>query len=373
MKKYSLLLSLLIIACISVFGNNEDSLYLATHYTKAEYQIPMRDGVKLYTIVYSPKDKSVKYPILFNRTPYNIAPYGQEMGFNFRRGLFPGFLREGFIFVFQDLRGRFMSEGVFQHMTPFIENKKSKNDVDENSDAYDTMDWLIKNIDNNNGRIGMWGISYPGFYTSCATINSHPALKCVSPQAPIGDWFFDDAHHHGAFFLSAMFDFLAVMDQPRHGFQQDWFIPYHWKTPDGYSFFKEMEPLGNAKTTYFGDSIAFWDDCMNHPNYDEFWQKRNIIPHLKNIRPAVMVVGGWYDAEDLYGSFHTYQSIEKQNPGIKNSIVIGPWIHGGWARTDGSYLGNVSFGDKNSLFYRDSLELPFFKFYLKDKGPFNLA
>jgi putative CocE/NonD family hydrolase len=370
--KYAFLLFLFVNTNLFAANIDIDTIYLLEHYSKAEYQIPMRDGVKLYTIIYSPKDSSIKYPILLNRTPYNIAPYGIDMKFTFRRGLSPAFLREGYIFVFQDVRGRFMSEGIFQHMTPFIDDKKSKNDVDEGSDAYDTMEWLIKNLENQNGRIGMWGISYPGFYSSCAAINAHPALKCVSPQAPIGNWYFDDVHHNGAFFLIANFDFFAVMDLPRHGFTKDWIEPYNWKTPEGYSFFMNLGPLRNAKLKYFGDSIGFWNDIVAHPNYDDFWQVRNILPHLKNIKPAILVVGGWYDAEDLYGTFKTYQSIEINNPGIKNTLVIGPWIHGGWARTDGSFLGNISFDYKTSLFYRDSIELPFFNYYLKEKGSLNL-
>ncbi|MCJ7446231.1 MAG: CocE/NonD family hydrolase [Bacteroidales bacterium] len=372
--KYLFLFFLLINTKIfAVVKINEDSLYLVQHYTKAEYQIPMRDGIKLFTIVYTPKDDTKKYPILFNRTPYNVAPYGTEMGFSFRRGLFPAYLREGYIFVFQDVRGRFMSEGVFRHIPPFIDNKKSKKDVDEGSDAYDTVDWLIKNLNNHNGRVGMWGISYSGYYATCAAINAHPALKCISPQAPISDWFFDDMHHHGAFFLAAMFDFLSIMDLPRQRLTNDWVFAYDFKTPDGYGFYLRLEPLPNAKTWYFGDSIAFWNDLVNHPDYDDFWQKRNILPHLRNIKPAVLVVGGWYDAEDLYGTFKTYQSTENNNPRINNSIVIGPWIHGGWARTDGSFLGNVSFNIKTSLYYRDSIELPFFNYYLKDKGTLRLA
>lgn len=354
-------------------AQNPDSLYLVQHYTKYEYEIPMRDGVKLFTVVYSPKDQRVKYPILYNRTPYNVAPYGKDIGFSFRRGLFPQFLREGYIFVFQDVRGRFMSEGQFRHMTSFIDNKQSKTDVDEGSDAYDTIDWLLKNIKNHNGKVGMWGISYPGYYTTCAAINAHPALVCVSPQAPIADWFFDDMHHHGAFFLAANFDFLAEMDIPRHGKTKVWKHAYKFDNPDGYDFFMKLEPLSQAKSMYFGDSIAFWNELVAHPNYDDFWQKRNILPHLKNIKPAVLIVGGWYDAEDLYGTFKTYKTIEKNNPGIRNSLVIGPWIHGGWARTDGSYLGNVSFEIKSSMFYRDSIELPFFNYYLKGKGRLNLA
>jgi putative CocE/NonD family hydrolase len=368
------LIVFLLLACFPwwTYASREDSVYFSHNYDKAEYLIPMRDGVKLFTIVYTPKDHSVQYPILLNRTPYSVAPYGEGKDFNFRGGLSPAYMHEGFIFVFQDVRGRFMSEGTFEHVTPFIVNKKSNKDVDESSDAYDTMDWLLKNVDNHNGRIGMWGISYPGFYTSCAAINAHPALKCVSPQAPIGDWFFDDAHHHGAFFLGAMLDFLGAVDLPRHGRYKDWVLAYNWGTHDGYSFFKELGPVQNVKKQYFGDSIRFWNSIVDHPNYDEFWQKRNILPHLNKIRPAVLIVGGWYDAEDLYGTFKTYKNIESQNPGIKNSVVIGPWYHGGWARNDGASLGNVSFGSKTSLFFRDSVELPFFNYYLKDKGSLDL-
>lgn len=363
------LLFFLLIICIKSIAEvtNTDSLFLAENYTKTEVKIPMRDGVNLFTVVYSPKDQTVKYPVLFNRTPYSVVPYGTEMGFSFRRGLFPQFLREGYIFVFQDVRGRFMSEGNFRHMTPHIENKSNKLQVDESSDAYDSIEWLLKNIKNNNGRVGMWGISYPGFYCSCAAINAHPALKCVSPQAPISDWFYDDPHHHGAFFTS-MIDFVAAMDIPRKHPYQDWLQPYNWGTPDGYNFMLNLGALSNVKKQFFGDSIAFWNDLSAHPNYDRFWQERNILPYLKNLKPAILVVGGWYDAEDLYGTFHTYQSMNNNSPQGNIKMVIGPWIHGGWARTDGDFLGNVSFDQKTSLYYRDSIELPFFNYYLKDLG-----
>lgn len=370
MKKLILVFALLIGVQIA-YSQYDDSAYLAENYVKTEAYIPMRDGVKLYTIIYSPKDQSTTYPIILNRTPYSIPPYGDEMGFVFRRGLHPGFLREKFIFVFQDLRGRFMSEGEFVHMRPFIENKTTQDQIDESSDAYDTMDWLVKNVKNNNGRIGMFGISYPGFYTSMATINAHPALKCASPQAPISDWFFDDPHHHGAFFQQ-MVSFVAAMDVPRIHPYQNWIQPYNWDTPDGYNFYLNLGVMSNVNKKYFGDSIAYWNEIMAHPNYDNYWQARSILPHLKNIKPAVLIVGGWFDAEDLYGTFHTYQAMDKNTPNNKVKMVIGPWIHGGWARTDGDHLGNVSFDQKTSLYYRDSIELPFFTYYLKDKGNLNL-
>lgn len=365
---FSLILSL----AATTTASKPDSLYLVNHYTKQEVYIPMRDGTKLFTIIYTPKDKSENYPVLFNRTPYSISPYGEAMDFSFRRGLFPAFLREKFIFVFQDVRGRFMSEGKFEHMRPHLSQKQQPSQIDESSDAYDTMDWLVKNLSNHNGNIGMWGISYPGYYTSCAAIDAHPALKCVSPQAPISDWFFDDPHHHGAFFLAGMLGFFAAMDIPRQQPYQDWIKTYDWGTPDGYQFYMDLGPLSNVKTRFFGDSIAFWNELVDHPNYDHFWQERTILPHLKDIKPAVLVVGGWYDAEDLYGTFNTYKTIEKQSPKTDNNLVVGPWIHGGWARNDGDHLGNVSFDQKTSLFYRGSIELPFFVHHLKGKGELNL-
>lgn len=372
MKFFLLALIFVLSTHLFAFSQNADSLYLAENYTKTEAYIPMRDGVKLYTIIYSPKNQSTTYPIILNRTPYNIAPYGDEMGFVFRRGLHPEFLREKFIFVFQDLRGRFMSEGEFVHMRPFIENKTKPEQIDESSDAWDTVDWLVRNVKNNNGRVGMFGISYPGFYSSCAAIDAHPALKCVSPQAPISDWFFDDPHHHGAFFQS-MVDFIAALDVPRKHPYQNWIEPYDWGTTDGYNFYMDLGVMSNVNKRYFGDSIAYWNEMMAHPNYDAYWQARNILPHLKNIKTAVLIVGGWYDAEDLYGTFNTYQAMDKNSANNNVKMVIGPWIHGGWARTDGDFLGNVSFDQKTSLYYRDSIELPFFTYYLKDKGTLNLA
>ncbi|MBN1396673.1 MAG: CocE/NonD family hydrolase [Bacteroidetes bacterium] len=370
--KYLCLLCLFVYMQAAAAGMDGDSLFFIENYTKSEYQIQMRDGIKLFTAIYSPKDSSDKYPILILRTPYDVRPYGAQMDFPFNKiGLHPEFLREKFIFVFQDVRGRFMSEGNFRHMTPFVENKQTAKDVDESSDAYDTIDWLIKNLKNHNGRAGLWGISYPGFYASCAAINAHPALKCVSPQAPIGDWYYDDVHHHGALALPII-ELIAAMGLPRYDLTKEWLNGYNFKSADGYSFYMNLEPLRRVKEKYFGDSIAFWNEVVNHPDYDEYWQKLNILPHLKNITPAVMVVGGWYDAEDLYGTFKTYKNIEINNPETANTLVIGPWIHGGWARTDGSFLGNVSFGMETAVFYRDSIELPFFKYYLKDKGLLNL-
>jgi uncharacterized protein len=346
--------------------------YIKDHYTKREVYIPMRDGVKLFAVIYEPKDKAQKYPIMFDRTPYSVAPYGPT---EFRTSLGPSdlFAREGYIFVYQDVRGRYMSEGDFEDVRPYIPNKPG-NQIDETSDAYDTVEWLIKNVPNNNGRVGVWGISYPGFYSSMTAIDGHPAVKAVSPQAPIGDWFHgDDTNHNGALFLAQNFSFFAYLGQvrPKPTGSNDYLKPYPWRTPDGYKFYLEMGGLGKSGDLLWqkaGFRSKFWDQLLLHPNYDQFWKDRNILPNLKNIRAAVMTVGGWYDNEDLYGALETYRSIEKQNPGIYNVLVMGPWFHGGWSRSDGEWLGTAYFGGKTGVYYRSTYELPFFNYFLKDKG-----
>ena len=338
-------------------------------YTKAEHMIAMRDGVKLFTAVYAPKDISQQYPILLNRTPYSCSPYGRN-AYKDTIGPSPLFVKEGYIIVYQDVRGAWMSEGTYVNMRPQNDHKSTPSDIDESSDTYDTIDWLVKNIPNNNGRVGMWGISYPGFYTAVGTIDAHPALKAASPQAPISDWFIgDDFHHNGTLFLPHAFNFFVGFGKPRPKpttVGDD--SRFNHGTPDGYRFFLEMGPLANADRKYLHGNIAYWNEMMQHPNYDSWWQARNTRPHLKNIRPAVMTVGGWFDAEDLFGALNTYKSVEKQSPGAFNILVMGPWFHGGWSRGDGEGLGEVRFGSKTSVFYRENIELPFFNYYLKDKG-----
>jgi putative CocE/NonD family hydrolase len=280
--------------------------------------------------------------------------------------------QEGYIFVYQDVRGRWMSEGEFIDARPYNPNKKGS-EIDESSDTYDTIEWLLKNVSNHNGRVGQWGISYPGFYTSMGIIDAHPALKAASPQAPVGDWFIgDDWHHHGAFFLIDAFNFYSVIGQPRPKPTSVAPPPFDHGTPDGYRFFLEMGPLANANRKYFKNEIAFWNDLMKHGTYDDFWKARRVMPHLKKIKPAVMVVAGWFDAEDLYGTLNTYQAIEKQNPGLFNILVMGPWCHGCWARPDFSSLGNIQFGSNTSGYYQEKIEKVFFDYYLKDKGPVHL-
>ena len=347
--------------------------YITGNYTKREVMIPMRDGVKLFTSIYEPKAQTEKYPIMLDRTPYTVAPYGAD---KFKTNLGPNglFAREGYIFAYQDVRGRWASEGEFVDVRPETAKPGTK-EIDESTDSYDTVDWLIKNVANNNGRVGIWGISYPGFYTSTAVINSHPAIKAASPQAPVSDWFHgDDMHHNGALFLAQNYDFFGFFGQPRPQPETPATTTakeFPKGTEDGYNYFKDLGGLKETADNYenkLGTRIKFWDEMMAHPNYDQYWKDRNVLPKLKNVKAAVMTVGGWYDNEDLFGALETYQHIERQNPGIYNVLVVGPWFHGGWERGDGDWLGTAYFGEKTALYYQSKIELPFFNKFLKDKG-----
>jgi putative CocE/NonD family hydrolase len=336
-------------------------------YLKSEHQISMRDGKRLFTIVYAPRDASQKYPILIQRTPYSSGPYGEA----YRSPLGPSslFQQEGYIFVYQDVRGTFMSEGEFEDVRPHLPEKKSNNDIDESSDTYDTIEWLIKNIPNNNGRAGVWGISYPGFYATTALMEAHPALKAASPQAPIADWFIgDDDHHNGAFFLFDCFSFNMFFGMPRPQPTPNQFKSFNMGTPDAYQFFLALGPVANAQKKFFHGQNKYWNDVTTHTVYDEFWRQRSVLPHLKKVTPAVMVVGGWFDAEDLYGPLNIYQAIEQNNPATSNVLVMGPWSHGGWARGAGESLGAIRFAAKTGEWYREKLELPFFNHHLNHKG-----
>ena len=337
-------------------------------YTKYEYRIPMRDGVKLFTSVYVPKDDSKPYPFLMTRTPYSVRPYGIDV---YPENLGPGaaFGKEGYIFVYQDVRGRWNSEGEYVNMRPHNPKKTGK-EIDESSDTYDTIEWLVKNVPNNNGKLGLTGISYPGFYTSAGMIDAHPALKAASPQAPISDWFIgDDFHHNGVLFLPHCFNFMANFGKPRPGpttkFQ---YLPFDHGTTDGYDFFLKMGSIYNADAKYYKGEVAFWNEVTKHGNYDDFWKSKNLRPHLKAIKPAVMTVGGWFDAENLFGALETFKNTEKNSPDNPNNmIVMGPWDHGGW-RGDGDRLGPVRFNAKTGVYFREQMELPFFEYHLKGKG-----
>lgn len=368
--KHSLTFLLSCIASFLLAQTNpaQDSAFIRDNFTKREVMIPMRDGKSLFTAIYTPKDVSKKYPILMRRTPYSCSPYGADAyATNFQNMYLA---RAGYIMVFQDVRGRFMSEGEFVDVRPYGQGK-----FDEATDTYDTVDWLLKNASGNNGNVGVLGISYPGFYATMAVLAGHPAIKAVSPQAPVTDWFVgDDFHHNGAFFLMDGFSFYSgfgkVRPKPTTDFSQAF---QDWNTPDNYDFYLKAGALRNFSEKYGMKDIPFWQDLMQHPNYDAFWQARNPRPHLKNIKPAVMTVGGLFDAEDCWGAWNTYKALESQNPAShSNRIVMGPWVHGGWARGKGDRLGSVVFGQMSSDFYQREIEFKFFEHYLKGNGAMDL-
>ncbi len=351
------------------------------HYTKYEYQIPMRDGVRLFTVVYVPKDSSKTYPFLMDRTPYSVGVRaGDELHYGvdyYPASLGPShdFETAGYIFVRQDVRGRFMSEGTWQEMTPHRNPQRAKGQGVESEDMHDTVDWLLKHVANNNGKVGINGISYGGFYTSSSIIDSHPAIKAASPQAPIADLFMnDDSYHGGAFMLAANFDFYSAFTEEKNPTP----LPkkrehFDYGTEDGYAFFLSHLTLPKIVATLNPKQQAFLVPTIEHATYDDFWKTRNILPHLNNIKAAVLTVGGWYDAEDLQGTLSTYQAIKRQNTGIYNGLVMGPWVHGGWARNDGAALGNVKFDAKTSEQYRKTILFPFFEQHLKGAPNKNAA
>ena len=366
----------------------QDSAFVRQHYRKLDRRVAMRDGTKLYTVLYVPLDAGPgrRYPFLMTRTPYSAGPYGED---SYRlRGPGPSreLSEEQYIFVYQDVRGRYQSEGQFEEMTPALPTAASDKarrrgprgqpaPHDESTDTYDTIEWLLKNVPDNNGRVGIMGISYPGFYATASLPTAHPALKAVSPQAPVTDEFMgDDARHNGAFYLLDNFDFTNFFDVPRPQPLARYETLFKAQPADAYQFFLDLGPIKNANgPQYFNGRARIWNEYLQHDTYDAYWQARNIRPRLTGVRPAVLVVGGWFDAEDLFGALHTYQAIEKQNPGTTNRLVMGPWTHGAWSRPDWSTFGPLNFGANTAEYYRQTLETPFFNHYLKDKGDFNPA
>ena len=361
---------LLFILGVPFSSYSQSSEALKQKYDKQEVYITMRDGIRLFTSIYTPKNNSVTHPILLNRTPYDIEPGGKE-SYNYFVQLYSRYTDDEYIMVFQDVRGKYMSEGEFEDIRPVIPEKKSKKDIDESTDTWDSVDWLVKNVPKNNGNVGIYGISYPGFYSTMGIIASHPAIKAVSPQAPVTAWFMgDDFHHNGAFFLLDCFSFYYSFG-PRHkSLTRTGFPSFKWPVPDSYDFLLSAGAVKNLSPRYLGDSIKFWNDAFTNPDYDNFWKARDPRQFLKNVTPAVMTVGGWFDAEDLYGTLHTYSAIESQNsPSVKNFLVMGPWSHGQWAYGKATNLGNIYWGtDANKKFA--TLEKYFFDYYLLGKsGP----
>ena len=369
MKKLVFFLLTAVLSFSVIAQNSLDSAWIMDNYYKIERMVPMRDGVKLFTSIYIPKDTSEKHPFLLTRTPYSSAPYGEKSFKGFWNSYQRLYLRENYIIVTQDVRGRFMSEGEFEDIRPFNPNKKTNQEIDEASDTYDAIEWLVKNIPHNNEKVGVFGISYPGFYSSMAALSGHPALKAVSPQAPVTDWFQgDDFHHNGAFFLLDAFNFYTGFGVPRPRPLMSYRGGYNVQTQDNYDFYLKTGSLKNF-ATLMGDSIRFWKDLYAHPNYDDWWKARNIRNFVVNVKPAMLTVGGLFDAEDCFGAWRFYEAVEEKNPGKAfNKVVMGPWYHGQWSRPDGSSLGNVRFGSKTAEWYQNNIEVPFFNYHLKGKG-----
>jgi len=347
----------------------QDASAIESRYVKTEYRIPMRDGTRLFTAVYSPRDTTQRYAIMLARTPYGVGPYGTTSYTPALRLISPRFIDRGFIFVYQDVRGRSMSEGDFIHMTPWRGTAGARA-TDESTDAYDTIDWLIKNLPHNNGRVGISGTSYPGYFAAAALIDAHPALKAASPQAPQADWFMgDDVHHHGAFFLASAFNFFISSGRARPSPGAGPWPRFQFGTEDGYEFFLSMGPLSNADRLYLNGSAPFWNDMMAHGTLDDFWKARQLAPKLRNIKPAVLAVGGWYDANNLHGALRVHEAIAWQSPSTSNRIVLGPWSHGQWRRGGpGDAIGDLRFGVATGPFFRDTVEFSFFESHLYGDG-----
>ncbi|MGZ3951166.1 MAG: CocE/NonD family hydrolase [Flavisolibacter sp.] len=349
--------------------NSLDSAWVKDNYYKLERMIPMRDGIKLYTAIYVPRDSSEPHPILIRRTPYSSAPYGEAFPENFWNTYYRLYMRENYIMVVQDVRGKYLSEGEFVDVRPYIENKTGTQ-TDEASDTYDAVDWLVKNVPNNNGKVGAFGISYPGFYSTMVALSGHPAVKAVSPQAPVTDWFQgDDFHHNGAFFIMDGFAFYSGFGKPRPKPTLQSARGFQFPSPDNYNFYLQTGTLQNF-AKLIGDSVQFWQDLYAHPNLDAWWKARNTRNFVQHIpsSTATLVVGGLFDAEDCFGAWNLYKAIN-QKAANNNKLVIGPWFHGGWGgRSDGSALGNIRFGSKTAEWYQNHVEVPFFNYYLKGKG-----
>jgi putative CocE/NonD family hydrolase len=334
-------------------------------YTKQEHMIPMRDGVRLYTQVYIPKDTSKTYPFLLQQTPYSVEHYGPTDYAN-RLGPDDVYLDERFIFVYQDVRGTFKSEGDFAIMRPLAREKTSPQDTDESTDVYDTIEWLLRNVPNHNGRVGQWGGSYSAWQAVMGMIAPHPALKAsVLCASPSDMWIGDDFHHNGAFRLMYTFSFVDRSGRPRTGPTTTIGPWFDYGTRDGYKFFLDLGPLRNVNDRCFHHAIPTWNEYMEHGDYDEYWRERNVLPHLANVTHAVLNVAGWFDAEDFYGPMSIYKTMEDNTPNNRSTLVVGPWRHGGWSRGAGDRLFDLEFGSDTAEFFREKVEFPFLMSHLK--------
>ena len=342
--------------------------WLQDNYQKSEYMVPMRDGTRLYTIVYSPRDESQSYPILLLRTPYSIGPYEPD---RYRTPLGPSaeFDRDGYIFAFQDVRGQYRSEGEFQVIKPLAQEPRGPEDADESTDNYDAIEWLLQNIPNHSGRVGQWGISYPGWQTIMGMVDAHPALKASSPQASPADMFIgDDWHHNGAFRIMYSFGWLSGNARRRAGPTEARAGRFDYGTPDGYEFFLEAGSAQNIDDLYFQGDVPAWREFVEHGTYDDYWQRQNALPYMEDIGHPILNVAGWFDTEDFFGPMAIYRAIEEKNPGNQSTLAAGPWLHGGWRSMDGDHLGCIEFGSPTSLHFQREIQFPFFSHFLKDQG-----
>jgi putative CocE/NonD family hydrolase len=341
-------------------GARAQSADTARAYEKSEVMIPMRDGVRLHTMILTPKNASENVPVIMVRTPYGIQGGERSLNGNV-------LAQDGYIFVFQDLRGRFASEGQFEMLRP-MRDKRDPKAVDESTDAYDTIEWVLENVPRNNGKVGMKGVSYPGWTTVMAMLDPHPALKAASPQASPADmWIGDDFHHNGAFRLSYGFEYATLMESSKE--QQ----PFTFDEPDTYTWYLKLGSLAHVNEKYLRGKIPTWNNFANHPNWDAFWQRQAVAPFLDRPRVPTLNVAGWWDQEDFYGPIKIYDLLERRDSARLNYLVVGPWNHGGWGGPSGQKLGNVDFGSPTARFFREHIEAPWFAYWLKGKGTLTLA
>ena len=331
-------------------------------FAKTEVEIPMRDGVHLHTAIYVPTAPHGVLPILFVRTPYGIVGAASAL-----RSSYLELEADGYIFVFQDIRGRYKSEGHFVMMRA-PRDRKDPHAIDESTDAYDTIDWLVKHVPNNNGRVGMLGISYPGWLTVMGMLDPHPALKAVSPQASPADMYLgDDFHHNGAFRLSYGLEYAARMETNKEQ------AAFSFDQSDTYDWYLKLGGLANVNSRYLHGAIPTWNDFVSHPNYDEFWQRQAATPYMDRVNIPTLSVAGWWDQEDFYGPVTIYEALEHHDTNHHNYLVAGPWNHGGWSAPEGQKLGAIDFGSPTSLYFRQHVLAPWFAYWLKDKGTLNEA
>ena len=333
--------------------------YVSEHYTKKEVMIPMRDSVSLFTSIYLPREGG-NYPVIMVRSPYGVGPYGKSLSPDLYR-IYYEFVRNNYILVFQNVRGTYLSEGTYENIRPV-----GRDCVDDATDTYDTVEWIIGNLPTN-GCVGVKGISYPGFYATVAGLCGHPSIKAISPQAPVTDWFKGDDTHLGGAFQMGMYFFASSFMRPRR--KPTIRFPRGLYSPEGdiYDYFLEREPLSDLFST-IEDKVDFIPEMLKHPTYDSFWEERNPALRLASCKVPTLVVGGWYDGEDAYGSFETFRKLKELSPDTPSYLVAGPWYHGGWKKTSYDHLGDVYFGKGSARYFLEKIEYPFFAYYLEGKG-----